>query len=130
MKTEQIKQILADAPEGATDYAKTIGQARYLKHNARREFVYHDGRTFCAFPSKSGFLKTCKSIHPLSDLREILALREENEQLKARVGELEKPVKENMRVAFISGMDVSKYEPASPNSCFSYWYNKEFINND
>ena len=74
---------LTNAPEGATHYATTIGQKRYLKHNVRREFIYHNNSTWCAFTAKSKFLMTCNELRSLSDLREILALREENEKLKA-----------------------------------------------
>ena len=73
---EQLKYVVKNAPEGASHIAKSVGQERYLKHNVRRDFVYYDGRTFCAFPSKSGFLKTCKSIRSLSDIKLIIELME------------------------------------------------------
>lgn len=73
---EDLKAIVDNVPEGATHIAKSIGQRRYLKHNVRRDFVYHDGRTFCAFPSKSRYLNTCKSIRSLSDIKRIIELTE------------------------------------------------------
>lgn len=82
---EELKDIRDNAPEGATHIAKSTGQSRYLKHNVRRDFVYHDGRTFCAFPSKSGYLKTCKSIRSLSDIKQIIDLMEINQNMHTTV---------------------------------------------
>lgn len=73
---EELKSIIDNAPEGATHISSSIGQSRYLKHNVRRDFVYYDGRTFCAFPTGSGYLKTCKLIRSLPDIKRIIELEE------------------------------------------------------
>lgn len=74
---KELKAIIAGKPEGATHIAKSAGQSRYLKHNVRRDFIYYDGKTFCVFPARSGYLKTCKSIRSLSDIERIIELMEQ-----------------------------------------------------
>lgn len=74
---KELKSIIAGAPEGATHIASSVGQSRYLKHNVRRDFVYYDGRTFCSFPSRSGYLRVCESIRELSDIEQIIELMEQ-----------------------------------------------------
>ena len=73
---EQLKDIVKNAPDGATHLSSSVGQSRYLKHNVRREFVYYDGRTFCSFPSRSRYLIACESIRSLSDIKRIIELME------------------------------------------------------
>lgn len=86
---EELKAIIDNAPEGASHIAKSAGQSRYLKHNKRRDFIYYDGKTFCAFPTGSGYLKTCKSIRSISDIKRIIELMEraaKDEPVKAECG--------------------------------------------
>ncbi len=96
MKTEQIKQILADVPDRSTHVSLVIQLPNteptpvYVRHrNADTWLRYYPEKNNYGMMKKSG-INFLKNIHSLSDLREILALREENEQLKARVSELNK----------------------------------------
>lgn len=82
---EQLKEIVKNAPEGATHFSSSVGQSRYLKHNVRREFVYYDGRTFCSFPSRSRYLIACESIRSLSDIKLIIELMELNQEMHLQV---------------------------------------------
>lgn len=101
---EELKEIIENAPEGSSHIAKSVGQSRYLKHNVRRDFVYYDGRTFCAFPSKSGFLKTCKSIRSLSDIKHRIELMENNQQLQDKINQFDKAITD-------IGKHIQKSEP-------------------
>lgn len=83
---DELKAIRDNAPDGATHIAQSKCSCRYLKHNVRRDFVYHDGRTFCAFPSKSGFLKTCQSIRLISDIKHLVELTEYSMSLESKLG--------------------------------------------
>lgn len=84
---EELKAIRDNAPEGATHIASSVGQSRYLKHNVRRDFIYYDGRTFCAFPSRSGYLRVCESIRELSDIERIIEQREMLDVAWSAIGE-------------------------------------------
>lgn len=68
MKTEQIKQILADAPEGATHYHENF--KKYFKFKEcewkAKIFINKKWERYPLYPS----------LRSLSDLREILTLRE------------------------------------------------------
>jgi len=83
---QNLKEIIKHKPDGATHIATSVGKIRYLKHNVRRDFVYYDGRTFCSFPSRSWYLRTCESIRELSDIERIIELMEENKYLQHKAG--------------------------------------------
>ena len=74
MKTEQIKQILADVPDVATHVDSENG---YLQFDEFGDSKLINGKRYL------NNTPDMPSVHSLSDLREILSLRE-------RVAELEK----------------------------------------
>lgn len=77
LTTEQIKAILGGAPDGAI--AITIrghGDDKYNEH------VYIDEKRHVFEGDKITYTRSCSPTHMLSDLREILELRQEVEWLK------------------------------------------------
>lgn len=84
MTNEQINQILDSAPEGATHI---LVDHEYHVTYAKR---YPDSGNWFWFHPYSGWLEfdrmpTTQNIQFISDIREILALRDENKLLRARI---------------------------------------------
>lgn len=73
---EQIKEILADAPDGATHYIETEFSTFYLKDDDTGFYVYENNQW------KRDYVEDFGVTESLLPLRAILTLHEEIERLK------------------------------------------------
>lgn len=79
MTNEEVKKILDGAPEGATHYTIISTQAFYFKDD-QYGFFFHDDKKW-----RLDYVGDFGVTESLSDLREILELRQKVERLKAQL---------------------------------------------
>jgi hypothetical protein len=75
--TQELKAIIADAPDGATHYAERF---RFLALNSHKKWMRYDPNGlngFNWFEADNVSLKSIKYIHSLADIAEIIELQEQ-----------------------------------------------------
>ena len=80
------KQILENAPEGATHYAQGI---HYLAYNSSGNWMRYDPNGiagFCWFEANNLKFEYVKSFRSLSDIKRIVELEKQNAEMRERLG--------------------------------------------
>jgi len=83
--TKQLKAVRDNAPEGATHYAENF---KFLAFNGNEKWMRYDPNGlngFCWFKADDVNLKSIKYMHSLSDIAEIIELREQLAQTEKQV---------------------------------------------